>query len=131
MHYYYLVRHGEAYSAEEDPKRGLNEQGKSDVERVSHMLKAKGVKIDQIYHSDKLRSVQTAEIIAKKLELNDKLKMIPFLDPESNINQLSSFFESLEENAVLIGHMPNLEILITYLLSAGAEAIDFSMSPGS
>lgn len=130
MRFFYLVRHGEAYSVEEDPARGLNEQGRSDIERVAHALKAKGVAVDAIYHSHKLRAVQTAEIIAKKLAIDDKLKSLPYLDPESNINQLSSFFESLEENAVLVGHMPNLEILTTYILSSGGEELDFAFSPG-
>lgn len=129
MKLYYLVRHGEARSAEEDPQRGLSEQGRSDIERVAHTLKAKDIKVDAIYHSHKLRAAQTAEIIAKKLN-SDKLKALPYLDPESDINQLSSFFESLEENAVLVGHMPNLEILTRYLLSARADEFDFSFSPG-
>ncbi len=129
--YYYLVRHGEAYSPEEDPQRGLNEQGRTDIERVAHMLRAKGITLDAIYHSEKLRSQQTAEIIAKKLDLSDKMSCIPYLDPDSNINQLSSFFESLDENALLVGHMPNLEILTSYILSSSAEEFDFSFSPGS
>lgn len=131
MNFYYLVRHGEAYSAEEDPNRGLNEQGRSDIERIAHALKAKEVKIDAIYHSHKLRAAQTAEIIAEKLDLSDKVKNLPYLDPESNVNQLSSFFESLEENALLVGHMPNLKILTSYILNAGTDQTNFSFSPGS
>lgn len=130
MKFFYLIRHGEAHSAEEDPARGLNEQGRSDIERIAHTLKAKEVKVDAIYHSHKLRAAQTAEIIAKKLEMTEKLKALPYLDPESNINQLSSFFESLEENAMLVGHMPNLDVLTGYLLSTRADEIDFAFSPG-
>lgn len=125
------MRHGEAYSSEEDPQRGLNERGCSNIEKIAELLKSKNVSIDMIYHSDKLRAIQTAKIIAEKLSIVDKMKQHPFLDPECNVNQLSALFEQMEENTIFVGHMPNLEILMSYLLNSGTGNPDFFFLPGS
>lgn len=131
MNYIYLVRHGEAFTPEEDLERPLNEQGRSDVARMGHLLKGKNIVIDTIYYSHKIRSKETAEIIAKSLKLSAKLSLLPLLDPEDSINQLSYFIENLRESALFVGHLPNLDILTAYLLNLGTEELDFTYSPGS
>jgi phosphohistidine phosphatase SixA len=131
MNYLYLVRHGEALSPEEDLQRPLNEQGHVDVERMAHLLKGKNILIDKIFYSHKQRSMQTAEIIATALNAKSKLTLLPLLDPEESINQLSYYVENLRESAILVGHLPNLDILTAYLLNLGTGLLDFVYSPGS
>lgn len=131
MNYLYLVRHGEALSPEEDLQRPLNEQGQADIVRMAHLLKGKNIVIDKIYYSHKLRSMQTAEIIADALKAKSKLSLLPLLDPEESINQLSYYVENLKESAIFVGHLPNLDILTAYLLNLGTELLDFVYSPGS
>lgn len=131
MNYLYLVRHGEALSPEENLERPLNEQGQADVERMAHLLKGKNILIDKIFYSHKKRSMQTAEIIANALNAKSKLTLLPLLDPEESINQLSYYVENLRESAIFVGHLPNLDILTAYLLNLGTGLLDFVYSPGS
>lgn len=131
MNYIYLVRHGEAFSPEEDLERPLNDQGRLDVEHMGSLLKTKNIMIDSIYYSHKKRSKDTAEIIAKSLQSQAKLTLLPLLDPEDSINQLSYFIENIKENALFVGHLPNLDILTAYLLNLGTHELDFTYSPGS
>lgn len=131
MNYVYLVRHGESYTPEQNRERPLNEQGKIDIRLLADELSKKNVKIDAIYHSNKLRSKQTADILASILTPANAVVAIPALDPEESINQLSYEIENLKENALLVGHLPNLEILTAYLLNLGTSTLGFAFAPGA
>lgn len=131
MNYIYLVRHGEALTPEQDLERPLNEQGRSDIQKIAHTLKGKKILVDKIFYSHKKRSKETAEIIAEYLEIESKMSLQPLLDPEDSINQLSYFIDNLKESALLVGHLPNLEILTAYLLNLGTHQLDFVFTPGS
>ena len=50
----YLVRHGEAKSAAEDPREGLSDRGRRDAETVASYLSS--IEIRHIFHSVKLRA---------------------------------------------------------------------------
>src|SRR5262245_23731251 len=63
----YLVQHGAAKSEADDPARPLTEDGRRAVERLAEFLAARGVRIDRVEHSDKLRARQSAEILAARL----------------------------------------------------------------
>ncbi|MDD5145640.1 MAG: class I tRNA ligase family protein [Candidatus Pacebacteria bacterium] len=76
---YFVIRHGESYKNKKDvlscwPEKtpfNLTEKGKVQIATVAKKLKNK--KIDLIFSSDILRTKQTAEIIAKDLNLKVKL----------------------------------------------------------
>ena len=68
----YLIQHGQALSAEQDPQRPLSEEGRVATARVADHLAALGTRlisppITQVRHSGKLRAQQTAEIYARAL----------------------------------------------------------------
>jgi phosphohistidine phosphatase SixA len=60
----YLVQHGESKSEEEDPQRRLTGEGVRNVQKVAQFLRPLGLKLAAIWHSDKDRARQTAEILA-------------------------------------------------------------------
>src|SRR5215470_13002656 len=77
----YLVQRGAAKAEAEDPQRSLTDGGKQTVERIgAHLVKC-GVTLDRIEHSDKLRSRQTAEILATKLPPAHGTAQVPSLAP--------------------------------------------------
>ena len=43
----------------------INEIGRMEMEKISHWIKAKGLKIDKIYSSSALRTIQSARILSK------------------------------------------------------------------
>ena len=81
----YLVRHGDALSDSEDPKRPLSETGIEEAKKTGEFLKKAGEKPLKIIHSTKLRAKQTGEIIAEVFrETGPKTEEVDFLSPSSN-----------------------------------------------
>jgi len=60
----YLIQHAESVPEKEDPARPLSDEGKVTVEKVGALAARLGIKPDLIFHSERLRARQTAEILA-------------------------------------------------------------------
>jgi len=111
-----VMRHAEALSKEEDPYRALSEFGKIDSNLIGRFIKRAQMDITTIYHSPKLRSKQTAEIVADCLSLNDKIEQLACLDAAADFKDLRKGIEDLSENSLIVGHLPNVGLLSDYLL---------------
>jgi len=118
---FYLVRHGEAKSEEEDPARPLSEQGREGVRRVARKATAMGVKAAEILHSGKLRAKQTAEILAEHLSLSNGLSQKEGLKPLDDPGIAKEILEKSPEPLMLVGHLPHLSHLVSLLLSGDPE----------
>lgn len=125
----YLVQHGLSLPEEKDPQRQLSEEGKEVVGKVAKFLKAKNIKVDHIWHSKKMRSVQTAQIIADSIshitidERND-------LNPMDSVDKFPNEFQKLNKDLMIVGHLPFLQKLASLLLtgSDNLESISFKYS---
>ena len=125
----YLVQHGEAKSKDEDPERSLTEQGKEDVGAVAKKLAEAGIKVDHIYHSPKLRALQTADIFTTYLKSHatEDPDLKPMDDPNLIMDLLD---EAAKENKdmMLVGHMPYMSRLAGLLLTGKDDpVIEFTM----
>ena len=113
----YLVQHGLAKSKEEDPERSLTDDGVSETEKVASYIKVHcDVSIERIIHSGKKRARQTAEIFAKFLNppsgLTVEKELEPMSIPWSWVEKLSQ----MEEDVMIVGHLPHLRRLASLLL---------------
>ncbi len=124
----YLMRHGEAYSNEERFERPLNQRGRDEVTQVANFLKNKAINVQCILHSDKVRSIETAEIVANTLGLTNKLAMLTSLDPEDDVYRLIGDIHELSQNTLLVGHLPNLALLSSFLLTGNITKPSISFS---
>ena len=61
----YLVQHGKAKPAEEDPARGLSEEGYLEVKQVADFLAGLRITVSLIQHSGKKRAEETAHEIGR------------------------------------------------------------------
>ena len=117
----YLVQHAEAKREEEDPARGLTDKGWKDIRRVAGYAGNLGFKIITIYHSGKTRAVQTAQVLADKLKPEKGVSatngLAPMDDPEIWATRISG----LKEDIMLVGHMPHLARLASFLLCGDKE----------
>ncbi|MBS0287899.1 MAG: phosphohistidine phosphatase SixA [Proteobacteria bacterium] len=113
----YLVRHGEAYSNEERFERPLNPRGQNEVLQIANFLKNDHCMVDKIYHSEKLRAIETAEIIANTLDLTNKLQMLPSLDPDEDVYKLIGDIHEFTQNILMVGHLPNLALLASFMIN--------------
>jgi phosphohistidine phosphatase len=116
----YLVQHGEAKKEEEDPLRPLSESGRKDVQRVAKYAENLDIKASKTFHSGKLRAKQTAEILAEKLNIEQVIeaeKLAPNADPKVWEDRLSG----IDEDVILVGHLPHLSKLSGGLLCGDEE----------
>ncbi|MCP2519953.1 phosphohistidine phosphatase SixA [Candidatus Aminicenantes bacterium AC-335-K20] len=126
----FLVQHAEAKPKEEDPERSLSEKGRNEIKKVATFLKKQGIiKVNKIIHSRKTRAKQTAEILAEYLsptaDIEEEENLEPLADPLIWAKKL----EGMNENIMLVGHLPHLSKLSAYLLCGNGnnEIIKFQM----
>jgi phosphohistidine phosphatase len=112
----YLVQHGASKSEAEDPQRSLTDEGKRTVERMAERLSTIGLSLDRIEHSDKLRSRQTAEILAAKVHPANGTVQVPGLAPNDDVEPTRVRLTRESKNIMLVGHLPYLSRLVSRLL---------------
>jgi phosphohistidine phosphatase len=125
----YLVQHGEAKREEEDTARGLTAKGAQDVRMVAAYAQKMDLRISRIFHSGKTRAMQTAQIFADYLKPekggSETGSLAPMDDPTIWAKRISV----MQENIMLVGHLPHMAKLAGLLLCGDKEKmfIDFKM----
>ena len=125
----YLVRHAEAKREEDDPARYLTEKGRRDIESIAHHMKRLHVLVRQIFHSDKTRAQNTAKVLARYLQppsgVSEASGLAPLDDPEVWASRIAK----MDEDILLVGHLPHLGRLATLLMGGDKErsVINFQM----
>ena len=116
----YLVQHGKARSEAEDPNRDLTVEGEKEVKVVAERAREMKLNPAWIYHSGKRRAEHTAEIIGKALDIPIGARF--GLGPLDEVSLWAEKINQGQENLMLVGHLPHLEKLASYLI-AGDEAL--------
>ena len=111
----YLLRHGDAVAATENPKRPLSEKGLRDVDRTAHLALARNVQVSAIYHSGILRAVETAEVLAKVLAPALRMQVLSGLLPEDDPATVKAELDLINDPVALVGHLPHLNRLAALL----------------
>jgi phosphohistidine phosphatase len=134
----YLLRHGVA--ADRDPRRYPNDharpltsEGKEKMRLIARALAAMRVACDALVTSPLPRAVQTAEIVAPALGLNQRLtlaeELAPEGDPEALIERLAREYGTAA-SIVLVGHEPYLSQLIWVLLTGQEQGVGLALKKG-
>lgn len=113
----YLVRHGEAVPAAEDAARVLTDKGREDAARLAAVLKGQGVRVDKLWHSTRLRAIQTAEIVAREIGARDVSQRRDGLGPDDDVERWAQELVGVAEDLMLVGHLPFLKRLASLLLT--------------
>ena len=124
---FYLVRHGDALSASEDPKRPLSPAGRRSVTDVARLARERDVAVSAIYHSGILRAEQTAEILAQFLAPRAGVAEISGLLPEDDPEIGRAHLEAAQQPVMLVGHLPHMRRLAALLVSGDPDrtVVDF------
>lgn len=112
----YFVQHGLALPKEVDPNRPLSEAGCEENNKVATYLKNHNIKIHKIFHSGKLRAMETATQFSDVLGVHYVSKisgMNPNDSPAILINQIN------EDAVMYVGHLPNIDNVVANLLTDG------------
>lgn len=117
----YLVQHGEALSADDDPARPLSEAGRRDVAALAQFLETSGLTIARVVHSGKLRAEETAAILAPALASTAPIESQAGLAPNDSVTEFARRAASWYADHLVVGHLPFMDRATAYLVT-GAEA---------
>jgi phosphohistidine phosphatase len=122
----YVVQHGKSLPKADDPEKGLSEEGIRETERIADVAKGYNVPVSIIVHSGKKRARQTAERMGAALCPNQGIKTRSGMNP---LDDVVVFAESLplDQNIMLVGHLPFLEKLIGLLVCGDATRTVFKL----
>lgn len=123
----YLMRHGEALSAQIDPECGLTDNGKVKIESVAKHLHKQGLMFQQVFHSKKKRAQQTAEIMTRIVSPGIEPALLNNIAPNDDPNLILSDINGWEEDTLITSHLPFVPNLMTLLTGKDAflSAITF------
>ncbi len=124
----YLVRHAiaeDALPGQPDDARPLSLEGIEKFKGVVRGLKRLEIALDRLYHSPKLRAVQTAELLLPLL--NGETIVTPHL-AEGPSPQLLKAIKG--QSVALVGHEPWLSDLCAWLLMGQMEGGQFPFKKG-
>jgi phosphohistidine phosphatase len=126
----YLVRHAEAKSDQEDPLRPLSVKGREDIVRVAGYLSRLNIPVTKIFHSTKLRSKQTAEILFEQLRPGRGVSEADGLSPLDEPAIWADRLRDLPDGVILVGHLPHLARLASLLLCGDIDKniVSFKMA---
>jgi len=119
----YLVQHAKAVSEQVDPQRSLTEEGHRDIQKVAAFIKPLNLSIDYLWHSPKLRAMQTAEVLAKAITIKNTSTAREGLAPNDDVSAIQDEILAMGEDVMIVGHLPFLSKLASLLL-VGSESAD-------
>jgi phosphohistidine phosphatase len=117
----YLVQHGQSKSEEEDPQRRLTSQGIDEVQKIADFLRPLELRLDAVWHSDKARAQQTAELLAPAVSARDRVVQREGLGPKDQVAPTKQALEEAGGEVMIVGHLPFLSNLAALMIT-GSEA---------
>ncbi len=129
----YLVQHGKSLPKAEDPEKGLSAEGKMETERIVEVASGYQVRVSRILHSGKKRARETAAILSTRLSPPDGIEpcdgMNPMDDVRDFVNRLS-MDQGMDQDIMLVGHLPFLERMIGLLVCGDPDQTVFKLQNG-
>ena len=117
----YLVQHADAKREEEDLSRPLSEKGLKDIEKVAFYVSKLNIKVHKIFHSSKLRAMQTAEVLSENLKPTRGISEVDGLTPLDDPQIWAERLKGIPDDVILVGHLPHLAKLSSFLLCGNVE----------
>ncbi len=118
----YLVQHAKATSKETDPKRPLSEKGLQEIQKVAAFIKPLNLKVDFLWHSEKTRAIQTANILKAAIEINKDANSRDDIGPTDDATKIAKELQSATNDIMIVGHLPFLSKLASLLLNGSESA---------
>ncbi|MGD9210879.1 MAG: phosphohistidine phosphatase SixA [Desulfobacteraceae bacterium] len=125
----YLVQHGKSLSKEVDPEKGLSQEGTAQVKRIAQVAQSYCIRVSKILHSGKKRAKQTAEIFANQLNPKEGVEKINGIAPLDNVVDFAENL-NLKSNQMIVGHLPFMSHLISYLVMGSVNPPIFNVQNG-
>jgi phosphohistidine phosphatase len=125
----YLVQHGKSLPKEIDPEQGISAEGRAEVERIAEVAAGYNIRVSEIQHSGKKRARQTAEIFANAISPPHGIRERKGLKPLDDVAVLSRDLNN-RDNLMLVGHLPFMARLTSFLITGAIEPAVFKFQNG-
>lgn len=110
-----------------DAERALIKKGKDQMARVAEFCKRNALLPERLYCSPLVRTKQTAQLLAEALHDCPSLCEVEWLvsgaEPQEIIEELTILQASGVSDVWLVGHEPDISMLVSYLLGAEQDCI--------
>ena len=126
----YLVQHGDALAKDIDPDRPLSETGQLDVKLVASFLVGR-MEVSRVIHSGKTRAQQTAELLVGSVAGELPVEAIDGINPNDSVEAFAQQVMNWNENVLVVGHLPFMAKLVTWLVIDSVDVSLVSYQPGS
>ena len=113
-----------------DPQRPLSEQGVIDTQKLAGVFGGWDTGLKTIYHSQKKRAFQTAEIIKDKMAAKPQLIEQEGLLPNDPTDAIYDVIQKCSEDLLIVGHLPFLPKLVSRLIGVD-ESFVLLLMPAS
>jgi phosphohistidine phosphatase len=126
----YLVQHAKAVSEDVNPERPLSDQGRRDIQRVAAFIKPLNLSVDYLWHSTKTRAIQTAEVLAEVIKINNEKIEREGLAPNDDVTAIKDELIAAEQDTMIVSHMPFVSKLASLLLTGREFAATVAFRQG-
>jgi phosphohistidine phosphatase len=122
----FVLRHGEAGTRTDEPEkdnaRALTPAGRREIEVIGGCLSRLGMKCDAIASSPLPRAQQTAEIVARRFKMLNKLEQWDELKPSGETQNLYRRLSRQRPGSrlLIVGHEPQLSEIIGEIISGSS-----------
>lgn len=125
----YLVQHAEAMSEIEDVSRSLSKNGIADIKKVAEFAAGLNIDVNQIFHSGKMRALQTAQILEERITAYMGIEKADGLAPMDDPDLWFTTLSDMNDEVMVVGHMPHLARLASLLLCGNKDkkVVNFEM----
>jgi phosphohistidine phosphatase len=127
----FLVRHGDALSAADNPARPLSSAGRAAVKCLAQLALERHVSASVIHHSGILRAAQTAAILAEHLAPLYGVAQHAGLLPDDDPVIAKAELEEANAPIMLVGHLPFMSRLAGLLVTGDPERTVVEFSPAT
>ncbi len=98
----------------------MTPEGEKEVDRLAELAAAFNISVLLISHSGKARAKETAIIMANHLKPAASAKEMKGLSPNDDVTGIVKNLHPAE-NIMLVGHLPFLEKLVSYLVTGTTD----------
>lgn len=124
----YLLRHADAGEPldpkfYDDTRRPLSPKGVKRTRQIANAFRQMGISFDAIFTSQYVRARQTAELVARSLKIEKRLRTTDHLLPGREFEEILLEMEKVCPSAkvvLLVGHEPYLSGLVSWLCTGGS-----------
>jgi phosphohistidine phosphatase len=136
----FLMRHGDAENGVFDAKRRLSGKGRDEARDAGEFLRRAGEMPGAVFHSELLRSLETARIVSEKLGHGIKLSLRKGLLPDDPVSTFAEgLLETLEDpgapeesgGVLIVGHQPFVSRLAAFLLTGAQDGAAIKFPTGA